>query len=158
MPFKETLIGLTSQSPSHIPASTIYNKGDASKGFMFNAGKAKKTAFETPKILKPPKLEVERRKSKIIHKDFNLEKKEINKYFISSRDRAKIFAQGIKKPKVMNTKSPKKRQHLKMMDAELNTIKDEAELEDMSSVKSNRRCIINPNKMKLAEQTIRMLF
>ena len=45
-----------------------------------------------------------------------------------------------------------------MMDGELNTIKDEAEKEELSSVTSSGRCIINPNKIRLAEQTIKMFY
>ena len=49
-----------------------------------------------------------------------------------------------------------KRPLYKMFDAELNTIKDEGENEDQSSVHEDR-LIIDPNRMKLVEQTIKML-
>lgn len=45
-----------------------------------------------------------------------------------------------------------------MMDADLKTIQDEGELEELSSVKSSGRCIVDPNKMRLQEQTIKMLY
>lgn len=44
-----------------------------------------------------------------------------------------------------------------MFDAELNTIQDEEDAEDLSSV-CDDRLIIDPNKIRLVEQTIRMLY
>lgn len=44
-----------------------------------------------------------------------------------------------------------------MLDADLNTIEDEGEAEERSSI-YEERCIIDPNKMKLQEQTIKMLY
>ena len=44
----------------------------------------------------------------------------------------------------------------KEFDSELNTILDEGEKEDQSSV-HDERLIIDPNRMKLVEQTIKML-
>ena len=61
MPFKDTLLGLTSVSPSHAGISTIYNKPDRkgeNQGFRFNAEKAKNIAFESPKIIKGNKFDI----------------------------------------------------------------------------------------------------
>jgi len=71
-----------------------------------------------------------------------------------------VFAKGIKKPKSMRDMLPKRYPNgkVKIMDADLNTIQDEGELEEASSIKSDYRCVIDPNKMKLVEQTIRMLY
>jgi hypothetical protein len=44
------------------------------------------------------------------------------------------------------------------MDGELNTIQDEGELEEVKSVKSPGMCIVDPNLMRLQEQTIKMLY
>ena len=89
IPFKETLMGLSSNSPSHAAASTIYYRGE-NKGFMFNAEKAKKTIFETPKILKPPKLDLDPQKAKKKNKNLNSDRKNKNKIILSARDRGKF--------------------------------------------------------------------
>ena len=44
-----------------------------------------------------------------------------------------------------------------MLDADLNTIEDEGEIEDQSSIHEGR-CIIDPHGMKLNEETIKMLY
>lgn len=61
-----------------------------------------------------------------------------------------LFAKGIKKPKQLEI-----RPLHKMMDADLNTVLDEGDAENGSQY--SERMIINPQKMKLVEQTIRML-
>lgn len=76
---------------------------------------------------------------------------------ISARQKGLLFAKTIKRPKLMR-KSPAypKQKHF---DAELNTIEDVDE--DQETVTpappEEERCIIEPNHMKLVEQTIKML-
>eukprot|EP00344_Euplotes_crassus_P007911 CAMPEP_0197009520 /NCGR_PEP_ID=MMETSP1380-20130617/50517_1 /TAXON_ID=5936 /ORGANISM="Euplotes crassus, Strain CT5" /LENGTH=278 /DNA_ID=CAMNT_0042430839 /DNA_START=275 /DNA_END=1112 /DNA_ORIENTATION=- len=173
IPFKDTFMDLSETIPANQGISTIYNetsrqskllesneddKNNSSnannKPFLFNPEKAKIALNETKDSPNPKKV-----KLKLSKKTPRKPKETKNKITITARDRGIVFAKGIKKPKSMRDMIPKKYSNgkVKMMDADLNTIKDEGELEEASSIKSIPRCVVDPNKMRLVEQTIRML-